>query len=198
MSFKEILIKLLRRQIAVFRVLLVAAASLNLKVSLQHIYLTNISFMRVVDFIRSLNQRFLKIALSVLVLLFSGLAIADEANVTWVQLTEAQRRVLNPLALEWDTLRPWQREKMLDIARDYPKMSTKKQALVQERLSNWSRMTPYERENARKRHQQFQSLPEDKKNELGKKWQEYQKLPETERARLRSESPDAYSDADLD
>jgi hypothetical protein len=58
-------------------------------------------------------------------------------------------------------------------------------------------LTPYERENARKRHQQFQALPEDKKNELRKKWQEYQNLSESERARLRAESPDTYTDADL-
>jgi hypothetical protein len=58
-------------------------------------------------------------------------------------------------------------------------------------------MTPYERENARRRHQQFQALPEDKKNELRHKWKEYQKLSESERARLRTESPDTYTDADL-
>jgi hypothetical protein len=139
----------------------------------------------------------LKGAVLFLVLFFSCSAIADEANVTWAQLTEQQQQVLNPLASEWDTLRPWQREKMLDIARDYPKMSLSKQALVKDRLSNWSRMTPYERENARKRHQQFQALSADKKNELRKKWQEYQKLSESERARLRAESPDTYTDADL-
>ncbi|MDO9281385.1 MAG: DUF3106 domain-containing protein [Methylotenera sp.] len=139
-----------------------------------------------------------KITVLFLALVFSGLAIADEANVTWAELSNEQHKVLNSLASEWDTLRPWQREKMLDIARDYPKMSADKQALVKKRLSNWSRMTPYERENARKRHQQFQALSADKKNELRKKWQEYQKLPESERARLRAESPDAYTDADLD
>ncbi len=57
-------------------------------------------------------------------------------------------------------------------------------------------MTPYERENARKRHQQFQSLSAEQKAELRKKWKEYQKLPESERARLRAESPDVYKDAD--
>ena len=137
-----------------------------------------------------------------LVLLLSGLmfnhvALADDANVTWAQLTESQRQILNPLASEWDTLRPWQREKMLDIARDYPKMDAKKQDLVQKRLTSWSRMTPYERENARKNHQQFQSLSAEKKNELRQKWLEYQKLPESERAKLRADSPDTYKDADL-
>jgi len=129
-------------------------------------------------------------------LLFSGVVLADDVAVSWAQLTDVQKKVLSPLASEWDTLRPWQREKMLDIARDYPKMDTAKQALVQKRLDNWSRMTPYERENARKSHQQFQSLPVEKKNELRRKWTEYQKLPESERARLRAESPDIYKDAD--
>lgn len=133
----------------------------------------------------------------VFALLFSGVAFAEDANVAWAQLNDAQRQVLNPLASEWDTLRPWQREKMLDIARDYPKMNSSKQELVQKRLTNWSRMTPYERENARKNHQQFQSLSADKKSELRKKWMEYQKLPESERARLRTESPETYTDADL-
>ena len=131
-------------------------------------------------------------------LLFNHAIHAEDANVSWVQLTNEQHKVLNPLASEWDTLRPWQREKMLDIARDYPKMDSGKQALVQKRLSNWSRMTPYERENARKRHQQFQSLTPDKKSELRKKWMEYQKLPEEQRDKLRTESPDTYKDADLE
>lgn len=130
-------------------------------------------------------------------LMFSRIAFAADVNVTWAQLNDEQRQILNPLASEWDTLRPWQREKMLDIARDYPKMNPDKQKLVQKRLSNWSRMTPYERENARKSHQQFQSLSSDKKNELRQKWLEYQKLPESERARLRADSPDTYKDADL-
>lgn len=132
-----------------------------------------------------------------LALLFSSIALADDVDLTWAQLSDVQRQVLSPLASEWDTLRPWQREKMLDIARDYPKMNSTKQDLVQKRLANWSRMTPYERENARKNHQQFQSLSADKKTELRKKWMEYQKLPESERARLRAESPDTYTDADL-
>ncbi|MDP2152786.1 MAG: DUF3106 domain-containing protein [Methylotenera sp.] len=133
----------------------------------------------------------------VCVLLIFGVSVVKAADVTWAELNDAQRQVLNPLASEWDTLRPWQREKMLDIAGDYPKMSAEKQALVKKRLTNWSRMTPYERENARKRHQQFNALSADKKSELRKKWLGYQQLSESERAKLRAESPDAYTDADL-
>jgi len=140
-----------------------------------------------------------KIVFLGLIITFSCLSFvkADEKNVSWSQLNEAQKNVLNPLASEWDTLRPWQREKMLDIARDYPKMTPEKQALVQKRLSNWSRMTPYERENARKKHQQFNALSPEKKAALHKKWVEYANLPEAEREKLRTESPEIYNDADL-
>jgi hypothetical protein len=93
--------------------------------------------------------------------------------------------VLAPLGAEWDTLRPWQKEKMLDIAKDYPKMDAQKQQRVQKRLNSWSRMTPYERENARVRYQKFYSLSPDKQEALRKKWAEYEKLPAAEREKLR-------------
>lgn len=43
----------------------------------------------------------------------------------WAQLTKQEKQVLAPLASEWDTLRAWQRERMLDIAKDYPRMDAK-------------------------------------------------------------------------
>lgn len=117
---------------------------------------------------------------------------------SWAQLSEDQRKVLSPLGAEWDTLRPWQREKMLDIAKDYPKMDAEKQQRVQKRLNSWSRMTPYERENARKRYQQFHALSADKKDEVRKKWADYQKLSEAERTKLRKESPELDYDPEFD
>ena len=124
---------------------------------------------------------------------------ADQAaSKSWAQLTDDQRKILSALGGEWDTLRPWQRAKMLDIARDYPKMDAEKQLRVQRRLSSWSRMTPYERENARIRYQQFHSLSPDKRAELREKWGEHQKLPEAEREKLRRESPELYYDSDVE
>lgn len=125
-------------------------------------------------------------------------AAAAKPQVMWAQLTDEQRKVLSPLGAEWDTLRPWQREKMLDIANDYPKMDAEKQQRVQKRLNTWSRMTPYERENARKRYQQFSALSPEKKDELRKKWAEYQKLPAADREKLRRDSPELIYDPDMD
>jgi hypothetical protein len=39
-------------------------------------------------------------------------------------------------------------------------------------------MTPFERENARKRYQQFKSLPPEKREELRRKWHELKAAPE--------------------
>jgi hypothetical protein len=50
-------------------------------------------------------------------------------------------------------------------------------------------MTPYERDNARKRHQQFMELPAEKQEELRRKWREYQHMSPAEREKLRSAEP---------
>lgn len=127
-----------------------------------------------------------------------GVSSGNQAPMkSWSELTDGERKVLAPLGAEWDTLRPWQREKMLDIAKDYPNMDVQKQQRVQNRLNSWSRMTPYERENARKRYQQFHALSDEKKAEVRKKWAEHKKLPEAEREQLRRDSIDWESDVDL-
>jgi hypothetical protein len=129
----------------------------------------------------------------------SSLSDSDTAPTqSWSQLSDDQRKILSALGGEWDTLRPWQREKMLDIAKDYPKMDAEKQLRVQRRLISWSRMTPYERENARIRFQQFHNLSPEKKDELRRKWADHQKLPDAEREKLRKESPELYYDPEVD
>lgn len=106
----------------------------------------------------------------------SELAPADPATQTsWAQLSNEQKTILAALGAEWDSLRPWQREKMLDIAHEYPKLDAQQQLRMQRQLLKWSRMTPYERENARKRYQQFQTLSPDKKQALREKWKERRK-----------------------
>jgi hypothetical protein len=39
-------------------------------------------------------------------------------------------------------------------------------------------MTPFERENARKRYHQFKSLSPEKREELRRKWRELKAVPE--------------------
>jgi len=119
------------------------------------------------------------------------------SSIRWQELSHEQQNILSPLSKEWDDLRPWQREKMLDIARDYPRMNQQEQARVKQRLDNWSRMTPYQRENARKKYQQFQSLPTEKQDALRQQWREYQRLSEPQREKLRNAPPQPTPEDDL-
>ena len=171
--------------------LLLVASHLNTQVNAQEI----------IDYNQSSKLQSTKLAMGDIGSIKSSLndsSTSQASTKSWAQLSDEQRKVLSPLSDEWDTLRPWQREKMLDIARDYPKMDAQKQQRVQKRLNSWSRMTPYERENARKRYQKFYALSPDKQDEVRKKWADYQKLSEADREKLRKESPELDYDPDFD
>jgi hypothetical protein len=53
-------------------------------------------------------------------------------------------------------------------------------------------MTPYERENARKKYQAIKQLPPEKKEALKQKWHEYESLPEEQRDQLRQSHLNAH------
>lgn len=106
-------------------------------------------------------------------------AVSDPSVTTsWAELSSEQKTILAALGAEWDRLRPWQREKMLDIARAYPKLDEQQQLRVQRQLLKWSRMTPFEREVARKRYQQFQSLSPEHRQAIKDKWKAHRKATE--------------------
>ena len=78
-----------------------------------------------------------------MLVLNSHFSVAEQMDFpVWTTLSEDQRKVLAPLADEWDSLRPWQRERMLEIAHDYPKMSAERQERVQELLKTVN-LNPY-------------------------------------------------------
>ncbi len=119
-------------------------------------------------------------------MVFAESTLADEEKqVKWAQLTQHQRTVLKPLEKEWDSLRPWQSEKMLQIAQDFQGMSADQQARVQLRLTKWSRMTPYERDQARKYHQQFKTMSDENQEAFIKQWELYESLTEAQKEELR-------------
>jgi hypothetical protein len=59
-------------------------------------------------------------------------------------------------------------------------------------------MTPFERENVRKRYQQFQAMPAEKKEEMRKKWREYRNSPPEKRQLLREQHPEIYGTEELE
>jgi hypothetical protein len=107
---------------------------------------------------------------------------------SWAELSAGQKRVLAPLAGEWDTMDGFRRKKWLGIAQRYPSLSPDEQARMQRRMTDWAKLTPDERKRAREKYQSLQKATPEKKEAVKQKWEEYKELPESERNRLKAEA----------
>lgn len=100
----------------------------------------------------------------------------------WNQLTPAQRTVLKPLQDDWDGIDAPRKQKWIELAARYPKLAPAEQQRMQERMADWSRLTPSQRGQAR---QNFQEAKQQAgREERRARWEAYQALPEEERKAL--------------
>lgn len=100
-----------------------------------------------------------------------GVAASAEAKAPlWSQLSPADQQVLAPLGQEWDHLPGIQRKRLLGVAKHYPGMTQKEQQRVQLRIKDWAKLTPAQRDLARKKYQKMKQLPPEKRQELKQKW----------------------------
>lgn len=106
---------------------------------------------------------------------------ATPGGPAWNSLTPAQQQVLAPLARDWQQLDGNRKQKWLEIATRYPSMPAEQQTRMQERMSEWARMTPEQRGQARVNFQQARSLPSEARRE---QWEAYQALPKERREEL--------------
>lgn len=67
----------------------------------------------------------------------------------WQSLNNAQKSALAPLAGEWDQMENYRRKKWLSIAERYERMSPAEQQRLQEKMRDWSKLTPDQRLAAR-------------------------------------------------
>lgn len=108
---------------------------------------------------------------------------------SWSELSEAHKRILAPLASEWDKLESWRRKKWLGIAERYPLMSPEEQQRIQQQMRDWVSLTPEQRAQIRKQYRQLsQSVTPEQKELLKQKWQQYRELPPEERQRLQEQA----------
>src|SRR5687768_10154482 len=64
---------------------------------------------------------------------------------SWRDLTPAQRLALGPLQREWPGIDAARKRKWLEIAARFPLMSTQERARLQERMTEWARLSPQQR-----------------------------------------------------
>ena len=107
---------------------------------------------------------------------------------SWAELNAEQKRVLAPLATEWDKMEGFRRKKWIGIAQRYASLSPDEQARMQRRMTDWAKLTPDERKRAREKYKALQKDAPEKKEAVKLKWQEYKELPEKEKNRLKAEA----------
>jgi hypothetical protein len=111
----------------------------------------------------------------------SNAATPVDRSPSWVSLTPAQQQALGPLRQDWSGIDSNRKQKWLAIAARFPKLPADERKRVQERMTEWTHLTPAERNSARL---QFNEARQVSPEERQAKWQAYQALPEAERQQL--------------
>ena len=99
----------------------------------------------------------------------------------WRSLSPAQQQALQPLRGEWDGMDGLRKQKWLQLARRFSSLPPQEQERLHERMREWARLTPGQRELARETYNRARSIaPADK----DATWQSYQQLPDDQKRKL--------------
>jgi hypothetical protein len=111
-----------------------------------------------------------------------GLVATDHDGPRWTELSASQRKVLAPLANDWnDGIDSRGKERWLDVASRFHKMPADEQQRANQRMVEWAHMTIAERTQARMNFQESRSVS---KEEREARWKAYQALPEDKKREL--------------
>lgn len=111
----------------------------------------------------------------------SSPAPAGTEGPAWSALTPAQRAALEPLRRDWPRIDALRKQKWLDIAALFPSIPAPERERMQARMTEWARMSPAERGQARLQFQEVRQIPAEERQA---RWDAYMALPAEERAAL--------------
>jgi hypothetical protein len=106
---------------------------------------------------------------------------ADTGGPAWSVLTPAQKATLAPLQREWPGIDSFRKQKWLELAEKYQSMPPADRQRVQQRMTEWSRLSPEQRSRARLQYQQARQMPAQDRQ---LHWETYQALPSDEKREL--------------
>ena len=109
------------------------------------------------------------------------LAKSEAGGPQWNDVSPAHRKVLAPLAADWNGLDARSKERWLDVAGRFPKMPPDEQQRATQRMGEWAHMTVAQRTQARMNFQETRSLT---KEEREARWKAYQALPDEKKREL--------------
>lgn len=109
----------------------------------------------------------------------------------WIALSASQKKILAPLAKDWNGMENIRRKQWLSTVERYPAMSEVEKERVQKRMQDWAKLSPEQRAKARDNYRNMNQLPNDQKDLIKKKWSAYANLPEEERQGVREKHKSA-------
>ena len=104
-----------------------------------------------------------------------------EQGVRWRDLKPALQGLLKPLEPDWSRIDAQQKQKWLQVADGFPKLSAAEQGRVQARMADWAKLTPQERGRARMNFQEATQVPP---HDRQARWDAYQALSTEEKRQL--------------
>ena len=104
-----------------------------------------------------------------------------EEGPRWQKLRPAQRDALKPLQQEWAGIDASSKLKWMQLADRMPEMHVEERSRVQDRMSDWAKLTPAERGQARLRYQEAKQVPPSDRRS---RWDAYQALPPEQKDEL--------------
>jgi len=104
-----------------------------------------------------------------------------EEGPRWLKLKPAQRDALKPLQQEWPDIDASSKLKWLQLADRLPDLPADERSRVQARMTDWAKLTPAERGQARLRYQEAKQIPPSDRRS---RWDAYQALPPEQKNEL--------------
>lgn len=99
----------------------------------------------------------------------------------WRSLTPGQQVALQPLQGEWDQMDSVRKQKWLQLANRFSSMKPEEQQRVHDRMREWVKLTPAQRELARETYARARKIAPEQKTAS---WESYQQLPEDQKKKL--------------
>lgn len=99
----------------------------------------------------------------------------------WAGLSAGQKSALLPLQQDWDGLDADRKSQWLEVATRFSALPAEDQLRMQERMREWARLSPAERQQARIGFQGAKKINADARQA---KWEAYQALPQEQRQQL--------------
>jgi len=118
-------------------------------------------------------------------------AQVPESGPKWSELSATQRNSLRPLERDWSSIDADRKEKWIEIAQRIPSMNPAERERIQARMTEWARLSPTERGQARVGYQQAKQVaPKDRQAQ----WEAYQALTAEQKRQLQAKAaPSAAS-----